>query len=202
MPVASRLRRTSRGTSFLELLISLAVISIFIAVTLPSLGSFAHRRAILSDADRIQSLMRLTQLRAAEQSHSMAIRFYFDGATWQYAIYADSNGNGVNNSEILSGVDKRVDPLQKLLTGPTMCHVGLTAGVTDPDDLKPIPATTSPLAFNGSMLLSFSPDGSGTPGSVFLTDNGSEAALVRSSGASGRIRKLLYNGPGKAWIEP
>jgi prepilin-type N-terminal cleavage/methylation domain-containing protein len=194
--------RRCSGATLIELLVALAILALFLTIGVPQLLAAMRKRSVLAETAHLRFLMRMTQVRADDLTRSVALRFSFSGTAWQYAVYQDGNGNGVTNADILSGVDRCLDPPRNLMPEGSLCRVGIGPGATDPDSLQPIPSSTNPIAFNGSMLCSFSSDGSGTPGSIYLTDGLAVTAIVRSSGASGRITVLLFRGPGQSWIAP
>ena len=57
------------------------------------------------------------------------------------------------------------------------------------------------MQFNRSTICSFSPTGSATPGTVYITDGAGQLFAVRVAGASGRVRTLRYNGARRRWDE-
>jgi prepilin-type N-terminal cleavage/methylation domain-containing protein len=196
------LSRRSNGATLIELLVALAILALFLTIGAPQLLAAMRKRSVLGETAHLRYLMRMTQLQADDLSRNIALRFSNNGTAWQYAVYQDGNGNGVTNADILTGVDRCLEPPRNVMPEGSLCHVGIGPGATDPDTLKPIPPTTSPVAFNTSMLCSFSSEGSGTPGSIYLTDGVAVTAVVRSSGASGKISALLFQGAGQPWIAP
>jgi hypothetical protein len=141
------------------------------------------------------------QSTAAALSKNCGVYYSETNGQWMYAIYTDENGNGVLRSEIASGVDRRIEGPFPLLNANAPIEVGIGNGFTDPDTLAPFTAGSSPIEFNNSFICSFSQIGSGTPGTIFLTDGRSLGAAVRSSGSDGNIRKLYYAGKGQKWVE-
>lgn len=183
-----------RGSSLIEAVFTLAVMGILLLYALPNQMARLHRVAMKSAAGDIEHLLMLTQIDAQTLDTTRAVKFYQAGGDWYYAVYEDGNGNGVLNSEILSGVDRRVAAPVALFPRKGLATIGFPrAGVPDPDSTRTLTPDDMPVNFNGSTLCSFSPNGKSTPGTIFITD-GDGAAMVRASGASGRVRIVYFDG--------
>ena len=119
---------------------------------------------------------------------------------WNYAIYADGDNDGVLNEDIAKGIDKLEQGPEPLVSPRALATIGIPPrGLPDPDGGPRIGPEASPVQFNRSMLCSFASDGSGTPGSIYLRTVAGDAAVVRCSGAGGRISVLLLNRFFRIW---
>jgi prepilin-type N-terminal cleavage/methylation domain-containing protein len=194
-------KKSSKGMTLLECAVSMAIMASMLLCTAPALDNMHRRYALATAADRLRRQMVRAQSTAAALSKNCGVYYYQSNGEWLYAIYTDENGNGVLRSEIASGVDRRIEGPALLLDAAAPIHVGIGNGFTDPDTLAPFSPSASPIEFNSSFICSFSQIGSGTPGSIFLTDGGNLGALVRSSGSDGNLRKLYYAGKGRKWVE-
>ena len=58
-----------------------------------------------------------------------------------------------------------------------------------------------PIRFNRSDLASFSPIGSATPGSLYLSAGRHHLVAVRVTSRSGRVRLELYDYDRQSWLE-
>jgi prepilin-type N-terminal cleavage/methylation domain-containing protein len=194
-------KRSSKGMTLLECAVSMAIMATLLLSAAPALDNMHRRYALATAADRVRRQMVRAQSTAAALSKNCGVYYFQTNGEWMYAIYTDENGNGVLRSEIASGVDRRIEGPFPLLNTTAPIEVGIGNGFTDPDTLAPFTAGTSPIEFNSSFICSFSQTGSGTPGTIFLTDGGSLGAAVRSSGSDGNLRKLYYAGKGQKWVE-
>lgn len=189
-------RHHERGFTMGEMLVVLILTAITTTMAMASLDDMLHRAALRSAASRVRLLLVRTQYEAAALSAYRAVKFVPKAAACEYRIYDDGNGNGVRNAETVSGVDPLALGPDYLLEVPSLVRVGLPEEDTpDPDTGEPL---RSAINFNQSTLCSFAPDGSATPGTIYLTD-GIGAIAVRSSGADGTIRILLYNRGKRRW---
>jgi prepilin-type N-terminal cleavage/methylation domain-containing protein len=191
----------SRGMTFVECTVTMAIMGILLLCVVPALDGMLRRCALATAAEHVREPMMRAQGTAAALSRNCGVYYFLQNGEWMYAIYSDENGNGVLRSEIANGTDRRIEGPAPLLNVSAPIEIGIGDGITDPDTLEPFAEGSSPVEFNNSFICSFSQFGSGTPGSIFLTDGGALAAVVRSSGADGNLRKLYYTGKGKKWIE-
>jgi prepilin-type N-terminal cleavage/methylation domain-containing protein len=194
-------QRGSRGNTLIECLVTLAVLGVLVMIVVPDLDTVSRRRALYLAAEEVRQHLESAKQRAEMVGANCGAVFARRGEGWVVSLYADGDGDGVQNADIADGTDRRIAGPFPLLSRPNRIAVGIGDGFTDPDTLQPIAPGTSPVAFNRSFICSFSPNGNGTPGSVYLTDGNTVGAAVRCSGSGGNIRKLYYQSPGKAWIE-
>ena len=131
--------------------------------------------------------MVLARNHAVMRSQTVAIRFNWDGTDATVQTFADGNGNGVRNAEIANGVDAPVDLPVRL----SALFAGVVIGSRDGSD---------PIRLGISNLLSFTPLGTATPGSIYVRGDGVHFA-IRVFGATGRTRLLRYDPSTTAWVE-
>lgn len=194
-------KKWSRGMTLIECAVTTAIMGILLLCVTPAFDAMHRRCALATAAERVKRQMMRAQGTAAALSRNCGVYYFRRNGEWMYAIYTDENGNGVLRSEISNGTDRRVEGPALLLDATAPIAIGVGIGLSDPDTLQPIAEGASPIEFNNSFICSFSQLGSGTPGSIFLTDGGALAAVVRSSGSDGSLRKLFYASKGKKWIE-
>lgn len=193
-----------RGYTLVEIAVTAGALGLIACVTLPAMSSMLWRATMRGAMTRVHALMVMTQEDAIATQRNRAIKFIrtADGA-WSYAIYIDGDGDGVLNADIASGVDPLVDGPEVIADPRAMATIGIPpGGLPDPDGGPRLLPETAPVQFNRSTLCSFSPDGSGTPGSVYLSTLGGDAAVVRCSGEGGRISDLVLAAGGRKWRSP
>ncbi len=189
-----------RGYSLAEFLVVLILIVISILMVLPSAIAMHKRAAISGAAAEVRGLFALARSKAIARGRNVAIKFLRIDGQWQYAFYEDGNGNGVRNAEILNGTDPMLQPYETVLRGANGGRIGLPRmAVPNPTDSGVIKPSDSPIRFNQSTICSFSPLGSATSGSVFLTDGTDTAAALIVYGPSARIRMMRLQG--RRWVQ-
>jgi type II secretory pathway pseudopilin PulG len=190
--------KRSSGYSLLEALTVLAIIGLIALCALPAFANYRRRMSVMAAADQLRGIFRLTRSRAVALNRNVGVKFVA-GREWTYAIYEDRNGNGVLNDEIARGVDRRIFGPAIVMPSFHIATIGLLkTTVKDPDGDKLEP-DASPVQFGRSTICSFSPVGSGTPGTVYLIDGGGQLWAARCTGAGGRVRVLRYDAARRTW---
>lgn len=196
-------RPSTLGFSILELLVVLAIVGMVAAAGIPALHSIQSGLAVKSALGEIRSILQMARSRAIASNRHTAVRFERDRNRFRYAIYQDGDWDGVRNDDIARRIDKPIVTPREVLRGGSRAWIGLPPhSVADPDSGAPMRPGSSAIRFNRSMLCSFSPSGSGTSGSVFVTDGGEITAVIRVFGGTGRIRSQRFDRNRGRWVWP
>jgi prepilin-type N-terminal cleavage/methylation domain-containing protein len=192
-----------QGFTLAELVVCLAILTILLMTSLPSLVHCASSLRLRLAAAELVSTLRGARSLAIRLGTNVAVKFQPGPngyATW--AVYRDGDGDGVLSRDITAGIDPLVVPPRPLeLLGRRM-RFGFPSGkpARDPGDpslrLRP---TDDPIRFNGSDLASFGPLGTSTPGSLYLTDSASGLVAVRVFGRTGKVKVLVYDFDQEVW---
>lgn len=184
---------SARGVSLIELLIVVAIVGLVTTISIPSLTQISRKRELKAAAAELRSIFRDVRMRAVARSSNAAVKFREIGGIWHYGFFSDGDGDGVRNDDILSGTDPMTGPYREVFGSTGKVRIGLPDVATwDAERGERILPGESPVRFNRSTLCSFSANGSGTPGSIYLTDGAGNAAVVVVYGASGKVRlKML-----------
>lgn len=154
-----------------------------------ALGSIDRSRAWAA-ARYLAARMALARSQAAARSANVALRFEEDSGGITFGVFVDGNRNGVRTRDIASLIDRPVDPpihLSDLFPGVSFA-LSDDAGATDP------------VRVGSSNLLSFSPLGTATSGTVYVRGRDGSQLAVRVLGATGRTRVLRYMPRTREWV--
>lgn len=183
--------RHQRGHSLLELVAVLAILLLFIAIALPAFANIGRKRALRAAVAELRGVFAHTRSRAITRSLHCGLKFTKVAGTWQFGVYQDGDGDGIRNDDITKKVDRLVDRPRNVFRESSIVTIGLLPfNIKDPDG-DPLPSTKSPVAFNTTTIASFSPLGTSTPGSIYITD-GRDLWCVRVYGATAKLRTLRY----------
>ena len=183
------------------------VLELLFAVTLTvTLGAMATPRLLgavddLRAAGAVRYLAtKLQQGRMEAVSRSAAVGWQFVSTTsgYQYAPYLDGNGNGVRSLEIQRAIDPRIGPIEQLPDRFAGVDFGLIPGLP-PVDAGGTPPGTDPIRLGSSSILTFTPLGTSSPGTLYVRGRRSIQYAIRILGETGKTRILKFDSRTWRW---
>jgi type II secretory pathway pseudopilin PulG len=185
------------GLSIVEVLLVLAIVSLATAISIPICVHVIDAGRARAAGAFLAARARAAGQQAVATGRSVAVVFDRTRDGWTFRVCHDLNGNGVRRADISSSIDRCPDgphELRHMFGGVT---IDVSPGVSGPDGEPP---PSDPVQVGSSDMLSFSRDGSGSSGTVFLRSPQQVLRAVRVAGASGRARVLRYDRPTGVWV--
>jgi hypothetical protein len=142
--------------------------------------------------------MRLLRMEAVSRSTYMAMRFESDDTGVQYAVYQDGNGNGVRTRDMRLGIDLRMTEFERL--SERFPGVSFRLGAGTPDAGGRRGPGTDPIRMGRSDIVSFSPAGTATSGTLYVMGRSGSQYAVRLLGPTGRVRVLAFRAETGKWL--
>jgi Tfp pilus assembly protein FimT len=149
-------------------------------------------------ARHLASRLLLARQQAAQRSVRIALRFERVGDDYVYATYQDGNNNGVLTRDIRNGIDTVVTAPERVGHQFPGIRFGVLSDVIGIDTSETLSESGDPVQIGAADMVSFSPDGSGSSGTVYLRSRRRQTA-VRVLGTTGRVRTLAFDFVGRAW---
>lgn len=188
-PFAGVLRAQS-GRGLLELLVAVSLAIVMAAAAIPKAQSMVHESRLRGAAFYLRGLMRQVRANAAAKACYMGIVFGEVDGDPVFSIHADGNANGIRRVDVDSGADPMLrQPYRLSETFPGVRYGSLPAGANDP--------FMRGLQIGRSHIVSFSPLGSSTTGTLYLSNDYGLVYAVVIFGSTGRVRVARYSGGGK-----
>lgn len=189
-------RPSVRGYSLLELMMVFAIIVLMASVALPNILGYRQEASLLAAAQGFRAEFMKARSLATRTNAQTAIRFETDSTGMTlYSTYVDGNWNGVLSADIKAGVDQRIAGPFRLDAGQSGVDVGVMPDAPSPDGG---PLGAEPIRFGSARMVSFSPLGTGTPGTFYLRTRTTMMG-VRVTGGSARVRIMILRGA--RWID-
>jgi len=193
--------KRQQGTTLIELLVVIVIIGILVLCAVPAFANYRRQSSVMAAANEMRGMLRSVRSRAIARGRNAGVKFVKSGNDWTYTLYDDGNGNGIANADITKKIDKRYfGPAVVMPSFRTASISLLPKTIKDPDGDKLLP-TDNALQFGNSTICSFSDLGSGTAGTIYISDGVSNLFCVRVYGASGKVRILRYDAGKQKWEE-
>jgi len=186
------MKEQRRGFSLLELLVVLAIIAVTVSVVTPNLIEIRRGSEVRLGATELRNVFQFARAEAITRGSEIGVKFVQRNGIWSYGFYQDGDGDGIRNADITSGVDRRIASPPSVPERLSVAFIGLpSVPIYVPDSSDTLSPGDVPVRFGTSFICSFSPLGSATSGSIYITDGLKSAAAVRVLGSTGRIRVVL-----------
>lgn len=194
--------RGREGWSLLEAVVVMAILGIVTVITVPAILSGSAEIRTRMAAAELVGVLRQARSLAVRHNVNVGVKFFVGAGRPEFGIYRDGDGDGVSTRDIEDGTDP------PMVRPRALQHVGAHAGFGFPPGPPPrdpgrpgryLTRLDDPIRFNRSDMASFSPLGSSTPGSLYLTDGARTLVVVRLLGATGRARTLSYDRDEEVW---
>ncbi len=195
--------RQQCGFNLLEMLVVLALSLWAALLGVPSLLSWNGVTKVEAAASEVASALQKARQYAIQRNKNVAVKFLIgDSGDISWALYGDGDGDGVRNRDIDDGTDPELLPPRPMRRLGRMVFPGFPLGLPPRDPSDPrrrLGRLHDPIRFNNSDLASFSPLGTATPGTVYVTDGNRHLAATRISSRHGHIRIMIYDVESEKW---
>ncbi len=178
------------GYTLIEILFVTALITVLSAIAVPQSLAMVDRARASAAARYLASRMAMARSHAVMRSATVALRFDEDRTGITFRMFVDGNRNGVRAKDIAAGVDQPLDAparLSDLFSGVAIAVSG--------------EAGSDPLRIGSSNILSFTPLGTATSGSVYVRGRDGSQFAIRILGATGRVRVQRYQSRTRTWVD-
>jgi prepilin-type N-terminal cleavage/methylation domain-containing protein len=183
--------RSDPGFTFAELLFALGVASVLSAAAAPQLLAGLDEWRTRGAVRYLSSRLYRARMESAIRNVDTAIRFAVAGSTIEYFTVVDGNRNGVRAADLQSGVDRIIDHRERLADRFAGVDFGTLPGLPPVDPSGTAPGT-DPIRLGSGDMVTFTPLGSSSPGSLYVRGRGQVQYVLRMFAETGRIRILRY----------
>lgn len=189
-------RAPAAGLSLIEVLFALSLTLAAAGAAVPALIEINRAIRLRSAASFVAGYLQRARLEAIRRCQAVGVRFRAGDADWLMGTYADGNGNGLRNADIVNGIDLMLD--EELAFGARAASVRISrlSGVPDVNGATGGEA----VRFGASGIASFSSDGSSSSGSIYLTDGRTQIAVTVTP-ATGRVRLRKWEQRTRTWSQ-
>jgi type II secretory pathway pseudopilin PulG len=189
---------SNTGAALVDLIAACAVMGILAAVSIPALQASRDRDEARMAARYLAQRLQMLRVEAIRRNRIVAMRFDPDDLG-RIAAYVDGDGDGVQERDIERGVDSNIDADARLGDYFAGASLRVRSDVPAPDGGSVVDGGSDPVRIGSTNLLSFSPVGSATSGTIYLAARSGPQMCVRVLGTTGRVRVLWFDVASGAW---
>lgn len=171
------------------------------AIALPLYGRVVEVHRAHAAARYLAGRFGLARLEAVKRSTRVGLRFEGDGADVAWTTYLDGNANGIRSRDIARGIDPVLRPAERLADLFPGVIFGLHPSVPAIGSRTPGTGASDPIRIGSSQIVTFTPIGTATSGTLYLYGRGVTQYAVRVLGATGRTRVLRFDAGTGGWVE-
>ena len=185
--------------SFLEVMFVLGTAATVSAAAVPEILATIDDSRTAAAARYIATRLQRTRMEAVNRNGSAALRFTHVSTQYEFAGYLDGNRNGVLSHDIQSGVDQLFQPIDRLGDHFSGVDFGAIADLPAVEPASPPPGD-DPIRLGSSDMVTFTPTGTSSTGSLYIRGRRGAQYVVRVYGETGKTRVLRFNAGSGQWM--
>jgi hypothetical protein len=192
------------GFGLTETVALLALLALLTMTALPAAARLHTSARCGAGARQLTVALRGVRAKSVASGRTHGLSFQQDQVGWHWYEVRDDNGNGLRAADIKKKVDT-------ILSGPhrlesSVEHV--TLGFPPLASIPKIPPATGPLSglddpvrLGASDILSFSPLGTGSTGTLYVTDGRNALCAIVLYGKTTRLRVWRFDPWSREWTQ-
>jgi type II secretory pathway pseudopilin PulG len=184
--------------TLVELLFALGVAATLAVVSIPQLTASLDDIQAGAAARLVAATLQQTRMEAVRRGRATAVRFQQTAAGYEFAVYTDGNRNGVRAADIAAGRDPEVRAPRRLADAFPGVDFGAVPGLPAVDT-SGSPPGTDPIRLGAGDMVTFTPLGTATTGSLYIRGKHDVQYVVRVFGETGKTRLLKFNRWSHTW---
>jgi type II secretory pathway pseudopilin PulG len=188
-----------RGYTLIETVVAAGVCTVMGAMAAPMIGRTLDRERTIIGAQFLAGQLQRARLEALRRARSVAVRLELVGDRTTVQLFADGDGDGVLQRDIDPGVDPPLTPMEFLDTHSRDVSLRINQSITDAGGAGELSPGDDPLRIGVSALLSFSPLGGATAGTIYVAGRRGPQMAIRVFGGTGRVRILTFDAQARQW---
>jgi hypothetical protein len=189
----------ARGAAFIDIIVATSICVLMAAIAVPVIGGTLDRERTIIGARYLAGLLQRARLESLKRARPVAVRVEVIGDRTQLRLFADGNGNGVRQHDIDYGIDLPLTPMEWLDDQTRDISLRINQNVTDVSGVMTLGPGDDPLRIGNTSLLTFSPVGSATSGTLYVAAHRGPQMAIRVFGATGRVRVLMFDAQTRQW---
>jgi len=196
---SGRLRPAS-GFTLIEILLTAALVVTLATIALPVFARALEAHRAHAAARYLSGRFALARIEAVRRSRRVGLQFDGDASDAAWTTYVDGNANGIRSLDIARGIDTVLRPAERLTDLFPGVVFGLQPSVPEVDAQAAGTGERDPIRIGSSQIVTFTPIGTATSGTIYLHGRGITQYAVRILGVTGRTRVMWFDPGNREWI--
>jgi type II secretory pathway pseudopilin PulG len=198
-PVFNRAARNgSQGYSLVEVLFALTLLATLGGLAVPQLLATVDHVRTAGAVRYLTTRLHQVRTEAVVRSKDVALQITQTPEGYSFATYLDGNGDGIRTHDIQNGTDPRLTPPERLPDHFSGVDFGVQPELPSPDGSSAAPGS-NPIKLGSSNILTFTPLGTSSSGSLYVRSKGNSQYVIRILGETGKTRVLRYDSRRRLW---
>lgn len=190
-----------RGLSVIELCVTIGIVAVLLSVAMPMALTVRPAVRVRAATRMLATRVMYARSEAIRRGAAIGIRFEAGEGPGDYIVssYVDGDDDGIQSEDISLGIDQPLEPSRPALGQFPTVRFGLEP------DVPLIGATGSsigdrrPVRLGNSGILTVTPIGTSSSGTLYLHADGGPQYAMRVFGATGRITVLRFDFARRVW---
>lgn len=188
-----------RGASLVETLVATGIVVVAAGICVPLVTTNRHEQQVVNAARYVGGRIMLARSTAARRGAAVGLRFTATDRGVGFRSYVDTNGNGVRTADVAAGVDSPLDTETRLGDHFAGVRFELSPAAPPLGAATPAGAGADPVRLGPGDVLTVTPLGTATSGTLYLRSSEGHQAAVRVLGATARVRIFEFDFRAGRW---
>jgi type II secretory pathway pseudopilin PulG len=184
------------------MVLAVALTSTLAAASVVTLSSGTERLRAGSAARHLLAVFRSARVDAARRGSSVAVRFVTGRDGVSMTSHVDGDGDGITSDDLEDGTDPPLDAPRRLEDDFPGVAVAIRSDVIEIDGNAVLEAGSDALRLGGRDAITFTPEGTSSGGTVYLSGTDGTVYAVRTLSSTGRARALVFDRVRRTWEAP
>lgn len=190
---------SQRGAALIDVLAAAGLSLVMAAMAVPVIGGTLAREHVLVGTHYLAATVQRARLEALKRASAVAVRLEVLDGRAAVQLFTDGNGNGVRQTDIDRRVDLALTGIEWLDEHARDVSLRINQPVQDATGAGELQPGDDPLRIGNTALVSFSPLGSSSSGTLYVAAHRGPQMAIRIYGATGRVRVLMFDAQARQW---
>jgi hypothetical protein len=189
----------ARGYTLIDTLVTAALCTVIGAIAVPIVGGTLERERTIIGTRYLAGQMQRARLESLKRGRAVAVHLQIVGDRTRLRLFVDGDGDGVLQRDVDQGIDPPLTPSEFLDDRSRDVSLRINQPVTDAGGSGELSPGDDPLRIGATALLSFSPLGGATAGTLYVAARRGPQMAIRVFGGTGRIRIMTFDAQVRQW---